>query len=342
MLNINEEQLIKIIKKKKFTVLPDFFLDIVIEPNMSYPQLINKINTTFNRGGGNIPGSVIEIVMGGNACNVAQALGCLGCLPSFISETSALGYHLLEFEMRKLGVRIIVSTTGTLASTVIFEIPNSGEKNNVMFNSPGSLPDYSPDKLTTNQWKILQDSSCIVITNIQNQFFESLVQSILDEIPSSTFVSIDFSDLTSHQKRIPNIIKEIFISGSKTPSMIVGNENEIKILNKSLKSSPKVAVRQLSYDYPEILFGLHMTRSGELWLSGELLNKQASYQVEVKRSSGAGDAWHAGLLLGLQGNLSYENALNLANSSAGFKIANNRYGSLKDIVLMTQMIPKHA
>lgn len=342
MLNINEEQLIKIIMKKKFTVLPDFFLDIVIEPNMSYPQLINKINSTFNRGGGNIPGSVIEIVMGGNACNVAQALGFLGVPTSFISETSILGSHLLEFEMNKIGVRNAVSSNGTLASTVIFEIPKSGGKNNIMFNSPGSLPDYSPDKLTTNQWKILQDSSCIVITNIQNQFFESLVQSILDEIPSSTFVSIDFSDLTSHQKRIPNIIKEILISGSRTPSMIVGNENEIKILNKSPKSSPKVAVRQLSYDYPEILFGLHMTRSGELWLSGELLNKQASYNVKIERASGAGDAWHAGLLIGIQGKLSYGKAIDLANASAGYKIANNNYGSLKDIVLMTQMIPKHA
>ena len=104
----------------------------------------------------------------------------------------------------------------------------------------------------------------------------------------------------------------------------------------------EVAVKQLSYDYPEILFGLHMTRSGELWLGGDLLNKQASYKVKVERASGAGDAWHAGLLIGMQGNLTYRDAIDLANASAGFKIANNRYGSLEEIVKLTQIIPKHS
>jgi sugar/nucleoside kinase (ribokinase family) len=332
MLNIDVDKLITVLANKIFTVLPDFFLDIIIDPNMSYKNLMIEIDKTYERNGGNILGPFINLVAGGNGGNVAQTLAILGALTYFVSESSPLGRNLIEFWFHPFGINTNISITGSLASTLVLELPKKNQNSNVMINSSGSVANYSPDKLTSCQWKILKKSTCIAITNIQNNFFELLVRSILEEISSSIFVSIDFSDLTPHRKRIPNIREKILSCSPRLPSLISGNEIEMICLNENPNLTPSKATKKLSFDFSEILFGLHTSDRAEIWKDGEMLSSQPTYNVDVLRATGAGDTWHAGFLFGLQGGLSYSDALKLANAVAGYKISCNKYGTLTEIV----------
>ena len=111
------------IKQLKMTVLPDFFLDVIIDPRMSYEQLIQEIQTVYSRGGGNLLGPEARFIPGGNGGNVAKTLAGLGVSTAFICETSKLGKQLIEFFMHPLGVQTFISISGNMASSIILENP---------------------------------------------------------------------------------------------------------------------------------------------------------------------------------------------------------------------------
>jgi sugar/nucleoside kinase (ribokinase family) len=329
------------LKKLKMTVLPDFFLDVLVNPNMSYEELMQGINLTFSRGGGNFLGPEVSFVEGGNGGNVAKTLAGLGIPTTFIAESSTLGKELIEFYFHPLGIRTQISTKGTLASSVIFEIPSEKGTNNVMLSSTGSLTNYGANKLTKDQWDILKDSDVVAITNAQNLHMEDLVENILGNIPASTSVSIDFSDLTPHLHRIDGIIERIF-DHSNPPEIIVGNEIEICQLAKEQLDRPDKAIKLLSASYPSILFGLHMAHKAEIWKNNELLAEEPCFKVQVQKTTGAGDNWHAGLIIGWKLGFPMEQTAEFANAVAAYQISTAKIGSLEDIISFIKSTEKHS
>lgn len=332
MQEIDLKYLIKKNTKKQFTVLPDFSLDIFFEPPESLDQFFSSIQDTYKRGGGNILGSKIRLEIGGNAGNVAQTLAHLEARSAFLCETSPIGKQLLTHHMDQLQIQTEITDTGELSSSLIIEIPDNKEKSNIMFNASGSLVDFNSGKLTEKQWKLLQVSDSIAITNAQNLYLEELTNSILSAVPASTFVSIDFSDLTPHQMRIPNLKQQLFSDSSRPPDLIAGNETEISILSQQSNVNPSEAAHHLSKEYPDTLFALHQADSSEIWKNGTQLAQEPCYQLTVVQATGAGDTWHGGLLYGIQGEISFSEALQFANATAGYKISHGRYGSLYDII----------
>ena len=49
MLSIDLETALTRIKQLRMTVLPDFFLDVIIDPHMSYDQLIQEIQKSLHK-----------------------------------------------------------------------------------------------------------------------------------------------------------------------------------------------------------------------------------------------------------------------------------------------------
>ncbi len=328
------------LKALKITVLPDFFLDVLINPKMSYEELMKGISSTFSRGGGNLLGPEVSLVEGGNGGNVAKTLAGLGVPTTFITESSPLGKQLIEFYFHPLGIRTQLSSKGTLAISVIFEIPSLKGTNNVMLSSTGSLTNYGASKLTKDQWDTIKDSDVVVITNAQNQHMENLVENILRNIPTSTSVSIDFSDLTPHLHRIDGIIERIF-EHSNPPDIIVGNEIEFCQLAKEDLDKPGKAIKFLSASYPSILFGLHMAHKAEIWKNNELLAEEPCFKVHVQKTTGAGDNWHSGFIVGWKLGFPIEKTTEFANAVAGYQISTGRIGSIEDIAKFIKSTPKY-
>ena len=51
------------------SVLPDFYLDVLIDPKMPFKVLTDQINSVYSRGGGNIIGTDVKFIAGGNGGN---------------------------------------------------------------------------------------------------------------------------------------------------------------------------------------------------------------------------------------------------------------------------------
>ncbi|MFX0124311.1 MAG: PfkB family carbohydrate kinase [Candidatus Hodarchaeota archaeon] len=332
MLSIDFETAISKIKQLKMTVLPDFYLDIIIDPAMSYDKLKHEMETVYSRGGGNILGPKTQFIAGGNGGNVAKTLGGLGVPTIFLCETSQLGKQLVEFYLHPLGVKTLVSTTGEMASSVILEIPYGSNKHNVMFCASGSVAEFSSEKLTPEQWRALKESHVIAVTNAQNFQMENLVETILQEVPPSVVVSVDFSDLTPHLQRIEGFRHRILEHPTKAPSFITGNETEFQLLAHKPNLTPEEAIQHLSITYPNILFGLHMAKKAEIWKDGEQLAKTPCFNISVLKATGAGDSWHAGFLTGWQLGLSIPETTVFANAVAAYQLSTGKIGTLKDVI----------
>ncbi len=322
------------ISELSISVLPDFYLDVIIDPKMPYRVLADQISSVYSRGGGNIIGTDVKFVAGGNGGNVAKTLAGLGVKTAFITQTSDLGKKLIEFFMEPLNIEIITSSPGNLASSVIFEIPTQEyNKTNIMLSSAGSVSNFSYNTLTEEQLERLYQSQVIAITNAQNLKLEHLTEGILKNAPKDLFISIDFSDLTPHHSRIEGFRKRILNHENRPPQLIVGNENEFQLLSKESQSSITKVGRILSNDFPDTHFALHTAKEVYLWKEGELLASKECYNViNIERATGAGDAWHAGLLAGWQGGkLSYEESLIFANAVASYQLSSGKIGSLNDL-----------
>lgn len=327
------------IKQLKMTVLPDFYLDIIVDPRMSYDQLIQEIQSVYSRGGGNLLGPDIQFIAGGNGGNVAKTLGGLGVPTTFLCETSKFGKQLVEFFLHPLGVKTLISTSGETASSIILEIPHGSNKHNVMLCSSGSVTDFSSERLTPKQWSTLKKSHVIAITNAQNYQMENLVETILKEVPPSVIISVDFSDLTPHLQRIEGFRLQILEHPTRPPSFITGNETEFQLLAQKPNLTPEQAIHHLSITYPEIMFGLHMANKVEIWNDGEQLANEPCFKISVLKATGAGDSWHAGFLTGWQLGLSIPETAVFANAVAAYQISTGKIGTLEDVINFAASTP---
>jgi len=333
MLSDTINQLHSQISELSISVLPDFYLDVIIDPKMPFKVLTDQVNSVYSRGGGNIIGTDVKFVAGGNGGNVAKTLAVLGVKTAFITQTSDFGKKLLEFFMEPLNIEVITSSPGKLASSVIFEIPTQeNNKTNIMLSSAGSVSNFSYNSLTKEQLERLYQSQVIALTNAQNLKLEDLAEGILNNAPEDLFLSIDFSDLTPHLSRIENFRQRILNHANRRPQLIVGNENEFQLLSKESQSSITKTGQNLSNDFPDTHFAMHTAKKVYLWKEGELLASKECYQLQnIRQITGAGDAWHAGFLAGWQGGLQHEESLLFANAVASYQLSSGKIGSLNDI-----------
>ena len=332
------------VKELKISVLPDYYLDVLIDPKRPFSDLDTQLKKVFDRGGGNIIGTEVKFVSGGNGGNVAKTLAVLGVQTTFLTKTSKLGIKLMEHFLESLGVNLIADSDGSLASSVVFELSTEGDnKANIMLSSAGSVAEFSSNMLTEEQWQVLKSSHVIAITNAQNLEFENLTKQILTNIPPEIFVSIDFSDLTPHKSRIDGFRKIILSHPKNPPNLIVGNETEFCLLANNEKDAFLDAGYSLSSDFPNIYFALHTINYSYLWKRGELIASKRSFEIAPLHATGAGDAWHAGFLVGWHCGLAYEQVLEFANAVAGYLVSHKeKIGSLNQIFRFIDETPVRA
>ncbi|MHA2337818.1 MAG: hypothetical protein ACXACX_10965 [Candidatus Hodarchaeales archaeon] len=337
----------KTLTKQNVTILPDFFLDVIVDPNYTYEEFINVSKKTYNRGGGNILGPSIDFLPGGNAGNVVLTTNILDMKTYFLGETSELGLEMINFFYKKKGVIPFFNTTGELSSSFILEFRKGNNKVNIMASSSKSIRNFGPKKLSKEQEKIIRSSNFIAITNFQNSKLLKLIKHIFDITGHSQVISIDFSDLTPHIHRV-NEIYQLFKEYRNRYFIISGNETEISILGNNLTDEIEkpqdldVLMKNLSENFPNIFFCLHTATYSQIAFNSNVITKVESKSLSlIKRITGAGDSWHGGLIKGISlinkstllsiTDDEWFEILLFANIVAGYWVFNGEPGSLDEL-----------
>lgn len=321
---INESKLAKC----KVVVLPDFFLDRLINLNLN-PLVFSKIiMDVAMRKGGSIDGIPQTDMRGGNAVNVASALSNLGADVTPIVCTSNYGLEQIKFHFKEMSIDTSHIKVNDKASiTTALEFKNKGEKTNVMLRDLGSLSSFGPDDLDERDYALIEVADFVCLFNWAGtfKFGTALAQAVFGraKVNGVGRTYFDTADPTPNKNGIPELIKTILESAKL--DILSLNENEAIVYASFYEETliaerEKVSPPELALEAARILashfsarIDLHTTA-----FSATLKNKTEvvapSFKVKALRATGAGDVWTAGNILGDKYCLSDECRLTLANA----------------------------
>ena len=144
-------------KECKVAVLPDFFLDRLINLNWTPSEFSKLISDVAKRKGGSIDGVPQTDMRGGNAINVASALANLGATVTPIVCTSEYGLQQIKYYFKDAPVDLSHIKIRSKASiTTALEFKNKEQKTNVMIRDLGSLADFGPEDLDENDYALIE------------------------------------------------------------------------------------------------------------------------------------------------------------------------------------------
>lgn len=336
-----QEQLFGILQKIKNTplsqyhvvLLPDFFVDHFLHLD-EYPQAVEQIQAIYSQGGGNLPGITQRISSGGNAANTAHALASLGVSTHLICRTDKLGQHLLEFFLGSRGVDLSgVKTDGALAITTALEFGKHHV--NVMIGDPGSVSDFSFDQLDTSDLQRIAQSDmvCVMNWNLNNKG-TTLAQQILryaKENQVKTF--FDSGDPSVKKQEIDTLYKTVL--SSKDLDILGLNENELKHFSgcfscKTNEEFVNAATRLKQTLHARV--DLH-TAQFACTITDTCIVVPSLQCSQIRQTTGAGDTWNAGNIIGELTGCTTEERLLFSNLIAGWYVSspNPVHPTLEDL-----------
>jgi len=319
----------------RVVVMPDFFIDRLVTYDGDVTKFFEAVAEVTGRKGGAIHGVRQTELRGGNAANTAAALAALGAKAYPIISTSPLGLHLLKFYLEPFGVDLShVKTGGKESLTTALELLCEGERVNVMMGDLGSLPNFGSKDLCEEDFKLLRVADYACVFNWASarcwgtELASSVFRFVKDKGRGKTYY--DTGDPSPNFKEIPKLVKNVLLR--EIVDIFSVNENEaflyasqlnpqVKNLRKRLKHQDlakecaKILARHLS-----ARIDLHTTSFAGSFTPDEEVTVPA-FRVSVLRSTGAGDAWNAGNILGDALGLSHTCRLTLANAVAAYYIS---------------------
>ncbi len=324
LLNFLSEEL----KTVSVVVLPDFFMDRIINLNFDVHQFALALNDVVERKGGSLDQISQTDQRGGNALNVASALLALGVKVTPIVCTSKLGLEQIRFHLKEFDVDISHIKTFPHASiTTALEFQTPSEKTNVMLRDLGYLADFGPENLTSEDYQLIEDADYVCLFNWAGtlrhgtQLAEAVFERAKTKGKCKTY--LDTADPLPNEEQIPNLVEKVLKNGHV--DILSVNENEA-VTFASLLSS-EVPKQRNRIDFSELALlsaqilakklhariDLHTTKFS-VTVTGEGAVFVPAFKIKPLRVTGAGDAWDAGNIVGDANGLSAECRLTLANA----------------------------
>jgi ribokinase len=327
------KELLNSLKKKptsetKVVVLPDFFLDRLVNLDFSVQAFWAKVNGIVQRKGGSLDGIPQTDLRGGNAINVAAALAALGAKVTPIVCTSRLGWEQIRIHFEKYNMdasHIKIKPKASVTTALEFQAEN--QKANVMLRDLGSLAEFGPADLDDEDFASIQAADYVCLFNWAGtrEFGTELARTVFTRAKASCKCKtyFDTADPTPNAAKIPDLMEKVL----KSPQVDILslNENEAVTFAALLDSeisekkqrmrfgalaleAARILARHLSarVDLHTTEFSATVTRKREVVVP--------AFHVEVQRATGAGDAWDAGNIVGDANALSDECRLTLANA----------------------------
>jgi sugar/nucleoside kinase (ribokinase family) len=317
-------------KDCKVVVLPDFFLDRLININWEASEFSRLIVDVIKRKGGSLDEVLQTDLQGGNAINVASALASLGAEVTPIVCTSEFGLQRIRYHFKNTSIDTShVKTLGKASITTALEFKNQNGKTNVMLRDLGALIDFGPTNLDDDDFGVIDDADYVCLFNWAGtvRFGTELAQAVFERAKrcgrGKTYY--DTADPTPKANAIPDLMDKVL--KSRRVDILSLNENEAityaSMLDEDFKEKKaSLGLPELAMQAARVLakrlharIDLHTTDFSAT-LKGKREVVVPTFKVRVLRATGAGDAWCAGNILGDHNGLPDECRLLLANAVA--------------------------
>jgi ribokinase len=311
-------------------LMPDFFLDRIVNLNHTPGEFCQSLNEVVERKGGSIDQVPQVDLRGGNAVNVASALAALGAKVTVMVCTSSLGLQLLQHHFRNASADLShVKVRPNASITTALEFTTENGKANVMIRDTGSLADFGPADLTESDYQLVEESDYVCVFNWAGTLKHGtdLAQTVFRRAKAKgkakTF--LDTADPTPNRAKIAEFSAGV-LQGSLVDILSV-NENEAVTYaslfsDEVLEQRGKIELGELALLSVQVLakhlsarIDLHTT-TYSVTVSRNGAHLAPAFKVQAVRATGAGDAWDAANIYGDANNLPNENRLILANAAA--------------------------
>jgi sugar/nucleoside kinase (ribokinase family) len=308
-------------------VMPDFFLDRIVNLPWNLQKFSCAIGEVANRKGGSIDGINQIDMKGGNSVNTASALSSLGALVTPIICTSEYGLQLIKYHFKDAEMDFShIKTIGKASITTALELHGTNEKVNVMLRDVGALADFGPQDLNESDYELIEkaDYTCLFNWVGTVRHGTALAQVVFDHAKlggGKTYY--DTADPNPNVQGVPDFIEKV-LKTSKVDILSL-NENEAvtyaSVIDPTLTArGGRLGFAELAMDAARVLAKLFSARidlhttlfSATLRGSREVV--VPAFKIEVFRATGAGDAWNAGNIFAEHNGLSDECRLMLANA----------------------------
>jgi sugar/nucleoside kinase (ribokinase family) len=303
--------------KYRVVVMNDFSFDRLVHVD-DFDDFMGHAATVLSRKGGLLPRSSQTIRQGGCAANTATTLARLGISTFFITKTDDLGLYLLEYYLENAGVDIShAKRGGTLALMTCLEV--GAEKYNIMINDGDSFGSFGFDDLDKDDLGLIESSDLVGVFDwCLNRRGTDLASGLFDYLDGTGIPTyLDTSDPAPRRDEIPKLFDAVLTRTSLTYLNL--NENELKQYAGVIEADDSLGTLQklalgLKSAVPSVL-SVH-TSCFALSVS-DSVSAVPTFRVAPLRTTGAGDTWNGGNILGILLGLPPEQRLLLANAVAG-------------------------
>jgi sugar/nucleoside kinase (ribokinase family) len=333
------EEVQRFLKRKteefSVVVMPDFFLDRLINLKCNIKRFSENLENVGRRKGGCIDGIEQTELRGGNAINTASALAALDVRVVPIACTSILGLQIIKFFLEPWEVDLShIKTFKRLSMTTAMELESNNEKVNIMLRDTGDLANFGHHHLGDDDFEAVENADYVCVFNWAGtkRYGTELAKTVFRHVKTKgkgkTYY--DTADPTPNREKIPELVKNVL--RREDLDILSVNENEAVLYASQLsyeirKLGKKLRLEELAKESARILAS-HISARVDLHttsFSATFTKKRESiapaFQVPVLRATGAGDAWNAGNILGDACKLSDDCRLSLANAVAAYYIS---------------------
>jgi sugar/nucleoside kinase (ribokinase family) len=328
-----KKELLNFMKKGKgkalsAVVMPDFFLDRIINLRCDVTEFSALVADVAERKGGSVDGITQVDIKGGNAVNTGSALASLGFKVTPIMCTSSYGleqlkYHFKDFQMDFSHIKVHDKASITTA----LELKTDSGKVNVMLRDVGALANFGPEDLDETDFTLVENTDYVCLFNWAGTIKHGtvLAQRVFEEVKQNGKAKtyFDTADPLPNKAEISNLIDKVLTTN--LIDVLSVNENEAityaAFLDKSIEEKKtRLGFAELALEAARVLakhfsarIDLHTTAfSASLVGCKEVV--VPTFKIKPVRATGAGDAWNAGNILGDGNGLSSESRLMLANA----------------------------
>jgi ribokinase len=308
-------------------VMPDFFLDRLLDLPWQASDFPNLISHVVARKGGSIDEIPQMDIKGGNAVNIASALSALGVKVTPIICTNEYGLHLLKYHFRNANIDLShVKIFPKASVTTALELKTDSGKVNVMLRDVSSLTDFSPNDLAPEDYAAIEEADYVCLFNWAGTKTHgtALAKKVFEKAKAGRGKTYyDTADPLPNRDGIDELVKTVL--ETSLVDVLSVNENEAVcyalLYDASIgERKGKLSFAELALEAARVLsrrfsarIDLHTT-SFSASLKGTLEIVMPTSKVKVLRATGAGDAWNAGNVFADANGLSDGCRLMLANT----------------------------
>ena len=304
----------------RVVVMNDFSLDRCICVD-DIDEFIDRLRKTYSQKGGLLPQTRQMVNQGGCAANTATTLARLGAGATFITRTSELGRVLLDYYLGRAGVDLSrVKDGGTLAVTSCIEIGEN--RYNIMVNDGESYGGFGFADLDQEDLRLIQNAHVAGVFDwCLNCLGTDLAEGLFQHCAGTEVMTyLDTSDPAPRRAEIPELFDRVLTLPSLSHLNL--NENELKQVTGGLAAgdAPGELIELAQELKAKVIAALTVhTEHFSFTLDGAV-TLVPTYRARPLRTTGAGDSWNGGNILGLLLGLPPTERLLLANAVAAFYI----------------------